>query len=174
MNTEKTITEIAQKIDDYVYNISILEDMLVELNSPMHISPLSNFRDVINHYREMYEHKNNKNTDIFIQEKASIDEHLARGIKDTLVYLCLILRIRCEEAYNKFAQNQYTDDKRQLLDIIDQLSFITLNTRLGSNTLRKRNFDAIPAEITTIIKVLKLLFRKWNIANFLKGNIETV
>ncbi|MDR2491616.1 MAG: hypothetical protein LBD20_09475 [Spirochaetaceae bacterium] len=64
---------------------SIIKNMHKEIGIT---SPYVNFRDALFHYRKMYtEYKNNREKQV-VKQSACISEHLNRGIKDFIVYIC--------------------------------------------------------------------------------------
>jgi len=76
----RSINDIADDIEKYVYQSIRLEMTYKHLRILMHNSPLYNFRDALSHYIRLHETKDNNEK---VSQETSINEHLSRGIKDS-------------------------------------------------------------------------------------------
>lgn len=81
------IKEIAEDINDYSNIVTPFLSVYNDLNIPKTASTAINFRDASCHYAKLYKAFKNNDESEFISQKASIYEHLYRGIKDTVVFL---------------------------------------------------------------------------------------
>ena len=86
---EQALKASANEILIYVDNVYIIKDIIKNMHKEIGItSPYVNFRDALFHYRKMYTEYKNKQAEQVIKQSACISEHLNRGIKDFIVYIC--------------------------------------------------------------------------------------
>ncbi len=87
INLSEELNRIAEDIDSYAQTVYTIISFckFMKISSPGDIS--INFRDAIHHYILLYEAFQEQNKLVFIQNQACIDEHLNRGIKDSLTHI---------------------------------------------------------------------------------------
>jgi hypothetical protein len=88
---QEALNEVSTTLFVYVDNIFLIKsiyDTIGDNNISGIASPYLNFRDALFHYRKMYEAADKGENVTLIQQRACIDEHLNRGIRDFAINLC--------------------------------------------------------------------------------------
>jgi len=111
LDYRQRLDSIAEDIFSYANELWLIKDvfdrkLFSQYNKKIAISsPHHNFRDALFHYNKMYEAAHKKDEEVFIKQYACIAEHLNRGLKDFIVYLCF---------------NYYTDVLHRMLNRADK------------------------------------------------------
>jgi len=148
----KSIDDIADNIETFVRQSSILEMICKHLRIPLAASPLYNFRDALSHYIKLYEATDNEEK---IRQEASIDEHLFRGIKDIYVLILNNMKIRISDDLKNSNGTVVTNSLRKLLHKYKNLEIeIRKNSEAGIN----RDLDSFINELHDLIKGTKKIY----------------
>ncbi len=154
--SEKIINDIAEEIDNFVSFSSALELVAKEINLPYNASPLYNFRDALNHYRNMYE--NRDNLEIIKIENNSIQEHLFRGLKDIFIYINNNYKFKLQYHLDVVGPSYSFKKKNKYRKLIHKLKNIELDVRANSETACIRDLvPQIDALNTVIIDIKSAL-----------------
>jgi hypothetical protein len=129
MARQEELDKTAKEIIASVKNIYIMKSICSRMKGlPQIASPYLNFRDALFHYQKMYKSHDDR---ICIEQQASINEHLNRGIKDFVINLC---------------SNYYIPIFHKMLDlsgslwirhIYHELKNLVLEIRLAGQSLRR-------------------------------------
>jgi len=139
---EQILDSLANELIAYGKNILIIQNIFEhiskDIGQPIGIaSPYLNFRDALFHYHKMYEACNEQDGhERVIQQKACIKEHLNRGIKDFIVYLCsnCLTRVMNKMLFGSF--HAVTDEIfQELRRIYHQLKNAVVDIRLKGTAL---------------------------------------
>lgn len=163
----------AAKIRSSSELIEMLELVRHDLNTPLNSSPLANFRDAIQHFVRLAENTDAEHT---AAHSLAIDEHLARGIKDVLLSICLVLMFRLTYLLHNnntimFAQLSERGEFLSLIESYQDLK-VQLRNNFGSYEIDEYNkvIDAIKANITAT----KLLLKKYNLSHLFLERFERI
>lgn len=170
VDSEQNIKEIAECINAYAKQISALELLAISLNIPINASPLTNFRDALNHYNKMFSNKTDEK--VVLQQYSSIEEHLARGFKDIIVSISNILIKRIMVIYEKHILYKGNSMKVKYREILHRLKNINHKLRLESGIKLIRTFDDSPLVLKNIIKDYKVLLSDIDISHLLTYRFE--
>jgi len=91
---QQKLNDIAEDIFSYADELWVIKDifdkeLFSKVNKKITISsPHYNFRDALFHYNKMYEAAQKSDEEIFNKQYACVAEHLNRGLKDFIIYLC--------------------------------------------------------------------------------------
>jgi hypothetical protein len=92
---KQKLDDIAEELFEYIDEVKVIKDIFDALPIKVPIaSPYLNFRDALFHYNKMYSAARDKNEYGFIEQGACIEEHLNRGLKDFVIYLCSNFYVR--------------------------------------------------------------------------------
>ena len=92
---KQKLGDIADELFEYIDEVKVIKEIFDALPIKIPIaSPYLNFRDALFHYNKMYDYARDKNEQGFIEQGACIEEHLNRGLKDFVIYLCANFYIR--------------------------------------------------------------------------------
>ncbi|GEM_PF-6915689 len=149
------IVEIAHKINQHVKYITSLETIIDELKVELDATFLINFRDALNHYRLMCK---NSNDEVKLnQQYASINEHLSRGMKDIIVYICKII-INSISYYIENHNMESFQMKNKYRKLSHKYKNLVLDIRVDSGTNIEREFVSYYKTLTDCILKTKEIF----------------
>jgi hypothetical protein len=160
---ELALDEAAKEISSYSDSIWTIKS-IYRLYCPKYIldsaSPYINFRDALFHYRKMYKAADEGNEDVIQEQRACIDEHLHRGIKDFIVDICSNGYVAAiNEIMNSNPQWMDKNTLKSLRHIYHGLKNIVVEIRLGGITISRLDgnssfFPSLRAEITSFYTLL--------------------
>lgn len=158
MTTEhqEALDKVTSDIFIYVENIFIIKSIYNKIGNNFVCgiaSPYLNFRDALSHYRKMYKAACNGDNSIVLQQIASIEEHLNRGIRDFAINLCSNFFVRIIHKMMTDKAQFVTDEIFQhLRHIYHELKNIVTDIRLGGQRLMRfeNNDNWLPGMIDVI------------------------
>ena len=152
----KSINDIANDIDKYVILSAHLELTCKYLSIGVVASLMYNFRDALTHYVRLYEAGTSEDE---VSQKASIDEHLSRGLKDTCFSIIDEMINRILDAFKNTTKIQETCFRKQLH------VFKEMEIKLRKNTKMKdiNSFSLFKDELTKSIIDTKNIFQSYNV-----------
>ncbi|MBX7086661.1 MAG: hypothetical protein K1X70_09550 [Leptospirales bacterium] len=158
-----SIDEIAIAIDENATVISALELVAAELNIPLNASPLVNFRDALFHYVKLY--PNQSDPLLFAAQSASISEHLARGLKDMLLHMSHVLRLRLLAILNTniTVMNKPRKERVLLVSLVSQLSDLDLEMRRNFGEYNSQMIGGFVSTLRDVIADANGLIKDWGL-----------
>jgi hypothetical protein len=161
----KPIEDIAAEIDEYVNQSTALETIAKEYNMPFDASPLYNFRDALSHYIKLYE--STPDSDIYIAQASSIEEHLFRGLKDIILYITITMKARIIKYKAKYIDIRRLDDQNKFRALIHSYKEIELMMRSNSEVFLIRDLVQFIDGLAGILKSTKNLFSEYDVKAYL-------
>jgi hypothetical protein len=142
---QSNLDNAAKSLTVYVDNIFIIKAIYDEIEYCEGIaSPYLNFRDALFHFKKMYDSANSGNNTGVLQQMASIEEHLNRGIKDFMINLCSNFYIPVIHNMMLSSARCVTDAVfLQLRHIYHELKNIVADIRLGGQALLHFDDDEV-------------------------------
>jgi hypothetical protein len=135
MDKQAELDKAASEIIDYVKSVFIIKGIYEHISKSRHLdiaSPYLNFRDALFHYNQMYEAVSDADV---IEQQASINEHLNRGIKDFAIQLCINYYI---PVLHSMMNNTPNDEIRAWIQhIYHGLKNLIAEIRLGGQTISR-------------------------------------
>ena len=115
-----------------------------------------NFRDALTHYKKLCDNFNDNNE--VERQISSIEEHLFRGLKDSIIHLCFILTKRL----NNIIENKITlkKIKTQIRKSIHNLKNLNLDLRFISDVYGLRGLSGVINDLYQIISQIIEFFNK--------------
>ncbi len=170
MVKQEYIDSAAKMIDTYSDQCQILSAVTQELNFPPMASSFINFRDALSHYKILFE---SADPVVIVQQHSSIEEHLARGIKDAFVFYCGMLSWRLNGIMISDSCLFKSDDqKNDLRKMIHSFKNLNYRIRFGSDVGMKRDCSNHIDDFAQIYQTTLSLLDKWGKKSELKKRWE--
>lgn len=161
------IEDIAIEIDSYFKTVMLLIKISKSLNSkiykqkefPLEASSIINFRDSINHYVILYEAFEKEQAEIFIEQRASINEHLNRGLKDSLIHL---LQLNSEILESIMNGVDATSEKSKMRISLHSMKNTILDIRLNNIKIKRiKDYDYIVDKVKETLTATLPFLKKY-------------
>lgn len=159
MDKEELVRKCAHEIKLYSTQVIGLQSIQNALKIRREATTMINFRDALNHYVRLYEATDNTEA---IKQAACIEEHLFRGIKDSIIHIENFLRIRTEKLlYNKSFQRKSGLQKNKLRKVIHKLKNMNYDLRMESDPYCIRDIADKMNKLTEMTKEVNSLLSSW-------------
>jgi hypothetical protein len=155
----KNAQELAYEIEEFVQQSAYLEGICDSLNLDLMASPLYNYRDALSHYVRFYEAGSDEER---IAQAACLEEHLFRGIKDSIIFIVYEMRSKVSSALG-VADTETRAIQSELRSLLHEYKDIELQLRKNSETGINRNLQLFIDNLCPIIDRTQGFFRRHTI-----------
>ncbi|MDR3237413.1 MAG: hypothetical protein LBT84_02800 [Spirochaetia bacterium] len=154
MDHQEILNKTAEEIIANVDSVIFIEKIYAEITNKKRgfASPYLNFRDALFHYKKMYEADRDANDTLFIEQRACLNEHLNRGIKDSAIDLCTNFFIPC--LHSMMGACTPNDKHTILRHIYHQFKNLVVTIRLEGQILQSYD-DKEPPWLLQLINICK-------------------
>jgi hypothetical protein len=154
----KSISGIAKDINNYVIHSSNLVKIEKYLKIKVMASPMVNFRDALAHYIRFHDAASDEEK---INQEASINEHLSRGLKDICVHIVGEMKDRIFDALKELSITRVTErNLRKKLYAFKELEiYLRKDSKMVSVGAISTNITKLKRSITET----KNMFNSYNI-----------
>jgi hypothetical protein len=144
----KNAQELAYEIEEFVQQSAYLEELCAFLELDLMASPLYNFRDALSHYARFYEARNDEER---VVQAACLEEHLFRGIKDSIIFIVYEMRTKVSTALDAAVLETRTIQS-ELRSLLHEYKDLELQLRKNSETGINRKLQSSIEILYSIIE----------------------
>jgi hypothetical protein len=152
----KNAQELTGEIEEFVQQSAYLERLCASLNLDLMASPLYNFRDALSHYVRFYEAGSDEER---IAQVACLEEHLFRGIKDSIIFIVYEMRSEVSSALGA-AASETRKIQSELRRLLHEYKDIELQLRKTSETGINRKLQPFIEILCPVIMKTQDFFKK--------------
>lgn len=136
ISIEEEIRLCALQLKSYTKIIKKILEICNDIDIVQLASPSINFRDAMFHYMSMWENRELEN---IIGQRASIEEHLSRGFKDSIIY---ILSVHSDRISKMLINSNISDQiKNKLREYSHFFKNFILDIRIGNQSIQRNSDD---------------------------------
>jgi hypothetical protein len=152
----KNAQELACEIEEFVKQSSYLEQLCIFLDLNLMASPLYNFRDALSHYVRFYESKDDEER---IAQTACLEEHLFRGIKDSIIFIVYEMRTKVSLALGT-AAFEASAIQHELRSLLHEYKDLELQLRKNSETGINRKLQSFIDTLGPVLNKTQDFFKR--------------